>query len=430
MKRMLQLALAGCLACGSAQELRLDSVSPAQVQAPADRMPLLLRGQFVAPIDVDLDAPGDTTAPADDTFLVSFSTGVASSSVAAQSVKFRSNALLEVVAPASLGLGPHDVWVTDPMGRGSVLPGALTVFAQAAVALHLTAAPGSLVAGTAHDFTVTATDAAGHTLTDYIGTVTLGATPSDPAFAQTTLSFSLSDHGTKTTSLRFTHAGKLTLSAADGSAEPGTLATAVVAAPLSRLTAAPVAGQQVAGRAFSLALTAADAFGNPVTASLALSAPGIPASAITPLLADVAGSSTVQVTITRTAASTTLTFANSDASGSTNSFAIASAPMAHLSLSAPSCFSSGQAFPIALDTTDTYGNRADVFTGQVDFTADNSASVSPTRSPAFKAGQLSTDVTITVPGLTLPGGSYTLTATAVGGTASASAAIAYPFSCP
>jgi outer membrane protein assembly factor BamB len=139
----------------------------------------------------------------------------------------------------------------------------VTVGTFGAAAHLVVAGPATATAGIAQDFTVTAKDAYGNTVTDYAGDVTI--TSSDGAFASAPSHGTLTS-GTGTFSVTLKTAGSQTVAAGDGtpSHDATPVSVAVVHAALNKLV---VAGPStiIRGLQQDYTVTAADTFGNPVT---------------------------------------------------------------------------------------------------------------------------------------------------------------------
>jgi subtilase family serine protease len=163
--------------------------------------------------------------------------------------------------------GSQTITATDK-GIGSIT-GNVTVTVNAAPSasvLVVSGFPTSVTAGAAATFTVTATDANGHTVTGYIGTVHF--TSSDPqASLPGDYTFTATDQGKHTFSATLKTAGSQALSATDRvaslvtGAQSGIVVNPAAATHL-QLTAPSTATIHVA---FSITVTALDAYNNVAT---------------------------------------------------------------------------------------------------------------------------------------------------------------------
>jgi hypothetical protein len=140
-----------------------------------------------------------------------------------------------------------------------VLPGAATAF-------RVSGMPGSMTAGTATPFMVTAKDLWGNTVTGYQGTVhfstsdPIGSVPAD-------YTFTAADNGAHMFSATLKQAGMQTVSATDTtqSALNGQGNTLVNAAAASQLIVSGFPSPAMAGTPYSFTVTAYDAYGNVAT---------------------------------------------------------------------------------------------------------------------------------------------------------------------
>ncbi len=270
--------------------------------------------------------------------------------------------------------------------------------------LVLAAATTTPAAGAADSLTITAADAAGNTVAAYTGShyMTFSGAGANGSYLPTVSSSS----GTATTfgtatPLSFTN-GVAAVSGAsngvmrlykvetvnivvgDGSGHTnGTgLAVTVVAGPLASF-AIPTPAGQVAGVAFSVSITARDAYGSTATgytgvhclafsgaaASPGGTAPAYPAqgscaagqSAVT-FASGVAAS--VPVTLYNASAATTLTVTDGSLSASTGSFAVTGAAISRLSLTAATTTpAAGAPNNLTIRAIDAFGNVATGYTG-------------------------------------------------------------------
>ena len=147
----------------------------------------------------------------------------------------------------------------------------ILVAADVAATLALVGYPSPVAAGSANPFSVTARDRFGNLTTNYTGTVLFGS--SDPQVGPNkglpiSYTFTPADAGTKTFAASLKTAGVQSLTATD-IVSPGLTGTqnniTVTAGALSRLTVAGYPTPVVAGLNTGLTVSAADAFGNPVS---------------------------------------------------------------------------------------------------------------------------------------------------------------------
>ncbi|OWK40275.1 RTX toxin [Fimbriiglobus ruber] len=165
--------------------------------------------------------------------------------------------------------GTQSITATDATDKLSGAQKGIVITPGATAAMAVTGFPTSDVAGVAHTFTVSATDAYGNLTTGYTGSVTFTSTDNRAVFGSNSYTFTATDKGTHT----FTNgatlktAGAQSISATDAKnnltgTETGITVTAAAAATV---TVSGYPGSTVAGtpNTFTVALT--DAFGNVAT---------------------------------------------------------------------------------------------------------------------------------------------------------------------
>ena len=133
-----------------------------------------------------------------------------------------------------------------------------------AVATHFSvSAPASSAAGTSFNFSVTALDASNHPVAGYTGTVHF--TSADPLAAlPADYTFTATDHGTHTISGTLNTAGSQTITTTDtaNAAVTGVSGPITVSAAATTRFSTTAPPSVTGGTAFSVAVTASDAFGN------------------------------------------------------------------------------------------------------------------------------------------------------------------------
>ncbi|HEX6788597.1 MAG TPA: invasin domain 3-containing protein [Gaiellaceae bacterium] len=284
--------------------------------------------------------------------------------------------------------GSRTITATDT-NTGSITgtSGAIALAPAGASTLTVTA-PGSATAGTGFAVTVTALDAYGNTATGYSGTVHFtgggaGATlPSDYAFAG-------SDNGTHTfNGVTLAAAGSRTITATDtvtGSINGTSGAIAVSPAGASTLTVTAPASA-TAGTAFSVTVTAKDAYGNTATGytgTVMFSGGGT--GATLPSDYTFTGADNGTHTFTNGA---TLTQAGSRSmnaidtvtgsiTGTSGAIAVSSSSATALTVTAPVNATAGTAFSVTVTATDVYGNTATGYTGTVAFSGGGTGATLP-----------------------------------------------------
>jgi hypothetical protein len=260
----------------------------------------------------------------------------------------------------------------------------MTVKPAAASQLRLTA-PASSTAGSAFSVTVKTLDPFGNTATGYTGKVHF--TSSD---GQATLpadyTFTSSDAGVHTFSngVTLATAGNQTVTATDSATASVTGSATVAVNPAGvvgfRLTAPAAA---TAGAAFSVTVTAIDAYGNTVPGYLGTvhfaSSDGratLPAD-YTFTSADNSSHTFTNGVTLFTAGSQTLTVSATGMATASSTVAVSPAAAASLSLAAPASVTAGTAFTLTLTALDAYGNVATGYTGTVHFTSSDGQATLP-----------------------------------------------------
>jgi hypothetical protein len=153
--------------------------------------------------------------------------------------------------------------VTDQRGQPRVVNGAIDIGAfenQAGPAFSISA-PASTTAGSAFSITVSALDGSGQVNPNYMGPITFAST--DPlAGLPATYMFTSADQGVHTFTVTLKRAGAQTIGALDATAGAATVSVAAAAA-----SAFVISGPSsvASGTAFSITVTAVDAYGNVAT---------------------------------------------------------------------------------------------------------------------------------------------------------------------
>jgi hypothetical protein len=160
--------------------------------------------------------------------------------------------------------GSQTVTATDI--AHATITGSQSVQVNPGAATHLrVTAPASKVAGKAFSITVSALDAFGNVATGYLGTVHF--TSSDgQATLPANYAFVAGDHGAHTFTITLRTAGSQTVTATDtltGSITGGAAVTVIAGAATHLAVSAPASA--TSGAAFTITVTALDAFGNVAT---------------------------------------------------------------------------------------------------------------------------------------------------------------------
>ena len=248
-------------------------------------------------------------------------------------------------------------------------------------------APATTVAGTSFNFSVTAEDSGGNTLTGYTGTVHF--TSSDGA-AVLPVNATLTN-GVGTFSATLKTAGTQTITATDTVTSSITGTSQAIDVGPGALTHFSITGPNSAPfySDFPITITALDAFGNTesgFSGSVALSSsdPGFVNTSTAPngYVSLTNGTGTINVAL-KTAGSDSITAtdtANSSITG-TAFFTVYPGPATQLKIVGPTSALSGTAFPVTLTAYDLYGNVATGYTGTVHFTSSDPNATLPVNSP-------------------------------------------------
>jgi hypothetical protein len=162
-------------------------------------------------------------------------------------------------------VGSQSITATDSLNDLSATRIGIAVSVAAASRLVLAGYPPSGTAGLAANFTVTAEDAFGNTVTNYAGTVSFSSSDGQ-AVLPPTYTFSTADDGSRSFTITLKTAGNQSLTVTDRANKLTTTLGAITvnSAAVSQLaTAFPPS--TTAGIATSFTVTAEDAYGNPVT---------------------------------------------------------------------------------------------------------------------------------------------------------------------
>ncbi len=269
--------------------------------------------------------------------------------------------------------GPQTITATD----GPITGTSNAIIVASAGATHFAvSAPGSTTAGSGLTFTVTALDAFGNTASAYAGTAHF--TSSDGTASLPSNSTLTNGTGTFSATLRTT--GSQTITASDGPIT-GT-SNAIIVAPAAAthfMVTAPAS--TTAGNAFSLAVTALDAFDNTAsgyTGSVHFtSSDGTASLPSNSTLTN--GTGTFSATL-RVAGSQTIAASDGPGaiSGTSNAIVVAPAAATHFTVSAPAAATAGIGFSLTVTALDAFNNIATGYTGTAHFTSsDGTATLSP-----------------------------------------------------
>ncbi len=308
---------------------------------------------------------------------VSDSAGVARELGAAESIDF--NAGVATVTAGQNGAmtlykaETASVKVSDgAIGNGG---GTAISVAPASAAAFSVPTPSTQTAGGAFGVTLTALDAYGNVATSYGGkpSVSFGGPASSPSGKAPAYPSSVefkSGEGKASIAL-YDAAESVTLTATQGSVTGTSAGFTVSAAAANSLTPASP-GAQTAGKAFELALTAKDEYGNVATSysgsksvsfSGPSSSPGGKAPSYPSSVNFTAGEGKASTVTLYDAQTTTLTATQSPLKGTSPSFTVAAAPASSFNVPTPATQTAGGAFGVTLTAKDEFGNIATGYEG-------------------------------------------------------------------
>ena len=276
---------------------------------------------------------------------------------------------------------------------------------------------GTQTAGVSFDIRVIAQDAYNNTVTSFTGTVSIDDVTGTIS-PTTSANFTAGVLSSQTVTITEANSNnKITVTSG---AVTGTSNTfAVDPASLDHFTLSSIASPQTAGTAFSVTITAEDAYGNRVTGFNGTVNISISSGTVTPTTSGSFVNGVRTESINVLTAGTGLTLTVDDGSGNTgtsNSFDVNPGALDHFLVTAQGggaigTQTAGTAFDIAITAQDAYNNTVTSFTGTVTL-SDVTGTISPTTSANFTNGVLaSQSVTITK-----ASSNVTITATASGKT--------------
>jgi hypothetical protein len=275
--------------------------------------------------------------------------------------------------------------VTLTVKEGSTVKGSAAIAVKVAAAKTLAfTALAEQTAGTAFNATLTAHDEYGNTATGYAGAKTLAwsgpaSSPSGqaPEYPTTATTVTFTSGVGKATSIKLFDVAASTLTVKEGSSVEGSSNSFNVKAGATKKFSVPTPGEQEAGVAFSVTLTATDEWGNLATSyagsktltwsepasSPSGHAPEYPTSAST--VTFTAGVGTASAIKLYDAQSTTLKVKEGAAVvGTSGSFIVkAAATTTKFTVSTPGEQTAGTAFNVMLTATDEWGNKTTGYTG-------------------------------------------------------------------
>jgi hypothetical protein len=280
--------------------------------------------------------------------------------------------------------GTQAVTISDYYNPGVTLTQTgITVTPGAATYMLVTPLQGT-VAGVAQTFTVSARDAYGNVATNYLGTMNFASSDTLATFLSS-YTFTPADAGTHTFSMAFKSSGGQSITMTDAASPLAVtyFQRDIMIQPAALSTFAfKGASNTTAGAAYSVTVSATDAFGNAVTGytgtALITSTDAqitLPSS-YTFTAAD-AGSHTF-ITALKTAGTQSITLTNSTNSAITGSTsaAVKAGVATSLAIATSATATSGAAQSVTVTATDAYGNAA-TYVGTVKFSSSDTQAILP-----------------------------------------------------
>src|SRR5205823_6610091 len=241
--------------------------------------------------------------------------------------------------------------------------------------LKLTA-PASATTGQPFTVSVTAENARGNPVTSYSGTVHFSS--SDTSSGVVLPPDSTLTNGQGTFSATLIRAGPQTLTASDAANNLSATANLTVNPPPASQLKLASPGTAVAGQAFSMTVTAADASGNPVTSysgSVHFSSSDTSAGVVLPPDSTLTnGQGTFSATLVRTGPQTLTAPAAPNALPTSANLTVNPPPASQLKLVTPSTAVAGQAFTVTVTAADGSGNTVTSYSGSVHFSSSDTSS--------------------------------------------------------
>jgi hypothetical protein len=283
-----------------------------------------------------------------------------------------------------VSIGTHEYTVTAVWRTWTATSTAKSVPVTFGPATHfqIAAASATPTANETDDLTITAKDASNNTVSTYAGSKTLtfsepssspsGQAPSYPA----TVTFTT---GAGTAAIKLYDAQTTTVKATEGTLE-GTSPSLTVKAAATKKFSVPTPGEQEAGVAFNVTLTATDEYGNPTTSysgskTLTWSGPGIspsgqapeyPVSATTVTFANGVGTAS-EIELYAAVATVTVTLTVKEGTtvkGTSGSFAVKAAAANTFTVTTPAEATAGTtAISVKATAIDEWGNTAKSYAG-------------------------------------------------------------------
>ena len=271
----------------------------------------------------------------------------------------------------------------------------ITVQPAALAKLVVSGFPSNPTAGTAHNFTVTATDAFGNVITGYLGTVNLSSSDPNALFSPVSYAFTTADAGTHSFSATLETAGAQSITANDTTNNVSGAETGITVqpAPLAKLIVAGFPTNPTAGTAYTFTVSATDAYGNVITGyvgtvNLSSSDPNAVFSPSSYTF-DAGDDGTHSFSATLETAGTQSIKAsdtNNNVSATETGITVQPAALAKLVVSGfPTSLTAGTAQSFTVTATDSYGNVITGYRGTVNLSSSDSNALFSSTSFTFTA---------------------------------------------
>jgi hypothetical protein len=277
--------------------------------------------------------------------------------------------------------GPQTITGTDTVTASTTGSGSTTV-SPAAASDFSVSAPPSTTAGSGFDFTVTAHDPYGNTVTDYAGVVHFTSSDDEA----TVPADSALTNGTGTFSATLETAGSQTITATEAitqsiTGSSGAIDVAAASADHLELSVPTAASK---GIPIDFTVTAVDQFGNtdPTYSGLVHLTSSDGAATLPPDTTLVDGTISLAATF-HTTGNQTLTGTDTvtaSITGTSAAIPVTLAPATHFSVSAPSSATIGSPFTFTVTALDQANNPATGYTGTVSLTSSDGAATLPADS--------------------------------------------------
>ncbi len=248
------------------------------------------------------------------------------------------------------------------------------------------------VAGQSFSVTIRAEDAANNIVSSFTGTASISDLTSSIT-PKTTGSFT---SGQWTGSFTITKSRTSdTITASSGGKTGTSNAFNLDPASLDHFRLSSISSPQTAGTAFTLTITAEDAFNNKTTSFTGIANLSDNTFSLTPTVTTnfSTGEWTGLVTTTKTSIDNVINVSGSGKTGQSNAFNVVAASLHHFVLSTITTQSAGSPFTITVTAQDNYGNTATQFVSKVNI-SDKTNTLSPTASGSFSNGQWTGNVII------------------------------------